>query len=339
MKTSCSKPKRSVRLSLSLFLSHSLTPPSQHPHLISHPPKQTGVKLSFTPLLAHHTHLLTARAIPTSSLLLASMSLLPILTPTYFTALYTLLTPPPYPSPPPIADPPQPSSSDEDPKLSEKRMNAWEKQLLGLNPEVGFDWKRWWGHSAAEEDWERRPDEGDLKWRPKKPSEVELMRFGEVEKWGKDEERRRLFEGVVVVSYRGMKEAVSFDAFGANGGFSSLADAAFRSVPPLSTPLYHLLSSTLHPHCPPHPSLRTKQDEPDSRLLQLGSGHFLASHLLTTPEVTFGALIDEIEDFKKSQGIAEKQVRIVLLAPSGVEEEVKEGEGEGVKLLREVAKA
>ncbi|ORY74292.1 hypothetical protein BCR35DRAFT_306746 [Leucosporidium creatinivorum] len=249
--------------------------------------KEIGVKFSFTPPLPHHTHLLTARATPSSSLLLASMSLLPILSPTYFTALHTLCTPPPYPSPSPIGDPPAQTQEGDDSRALDKKLGAWEKQLLALNPEVGYDWRRWWGHSAVEEDWERRPDEEDEKWRPKQPSEGQFGEYREVEKWAREEGRKKLFEGVVVVSYRGLKDS----------------------------------------------------DDLDARLLTLGSGHFLASHLLTTPEVNLTALLLEIDDFKKSEKIQDKQVRVVLLAPPGVEEEVQQGEGEDVKVLRQLAKS
>lgn len=168
--------------------------------------------MSFSSPLPHHTHYLVDKVTPSAPFLQATMSLLHPVLPTFFDTFHELAKPPAYPDPFPLPEPPEPPTEEQlaaAPKAYEREMNAWERSLLALNPDVGSDWRRWWGHGAMEVSWGRRPREE--MFLPGK--EAGLSQF-EPRGWARDGRRRGMFQGVVVVSYRNLQSSVSSSGFG-----------------------------------------------------------------------------------------------------------------------------
>ncbi|GAA5919718.1 hypothetical protein JCM1841_000766 [Sporobolomyces salmonicolor] len=174
--------------------------------------KKLGIKISFQKALAHHTHYLLKSIVPSSNLCVAAMRCLRIVSPAYFTEL---LLRGHVPDRPPVSElpvhpgpPPPLSSSKEELAAYDKRLLLYEKELLRLEPDVGGDPERWWGHSALEKDWDAAlPHENDY------PAQKDKRYPGyEAEGWDRKEARKRLFEGVLVVSFREDDTANAVDA-------------------------------------------------------------------------------------------------------------------------------
>ncbi|GAA5983791.1 hypothetical protein JCM11641_005193 [Rhodosporidiobolus odoratus] len=163
--------------------------------------KLLGIKLAYKTFLSHHTHFLTRTAIPTHALLRASISCARIASPAFFRALTERGAAPERPQEPLPAHPGPPpvGASKEDQAAYDKTLTGWEKQLLALNADVGGDWERWWGYSWLEKDWEAAwPEEGEFP--PEVASQAAEM---DPKKWDRDEKRKGLFKGVLVISFRG----------------------------------------------------------------------------------------------------------------------------------------
>lgn len=78
-----------------------------------------------------------------------------------------------------------------------------EVNLAKKYPDVGGDFKRWWGHSALELDWSTRPKEEDYLLDSKNDVTVRAM------DWSLREERPKMFAGILVISCRNDADAVS----------------------------------------------------------------------------------------------------------------------------------
>ncbi|GAA5890585.1 hypothetical protein JCM5296_004305 [Sporobolomyces johnsonii] len=174
--------------------------------------KKLGIKISFQKALAHHTHYLLKSIIPSSNLCVAAMQCLRIVSPAYFTELqlrgHVPDRPPASELPVHPGPPPPSSSSKEELAAYDKQLSTYEKELLRLEPDVGGDPDRWWGHSALEKNWDAAwPNEDDY------PAQKDKRYPGyEAEGWDRKEARKRLFEGVLVVSFREDDTANAVDA-------------------------------------------------------------------------------------------------------------------------------
>lgn len=120
-----------------------------------------------------------------------------IVTPTFFDALHAQTATLPRP-------PDDQMPLDPGPDASDKERQEHEKALLRLNPDVGFDWKRWWGHSQLESDWNRMPKPS--LYRP--PPDPDFPQYT-AEGFSPDARRQNLFENVIVISYREQYGVVS----------------------------------------------------------------------------------------------------------------------------------
>ncbi|BGP46491.1 hypothetical protein JCM10450v2_002336 [Rhodotorula kratochvilovae] len=161
--------------------------------------KALGIKVAYRDFRAHHTHLLTKLAAPSTSLTLAAMHRARIVAPVWWDALLAAGAAPPAP---PAGDvPPHPGPEGDD-----KALAKWEKDLLELERDVGADYARWWGHCVLERDWAAAwPDEAAFvpaKWGEQDPRRWAIPR----------EERATVFEGVLVVSLRGNAESDALHA-------------------------------------------------------------------------------------------------------------------------------
>lgn len=74
-------------------------------------------------------------------------------------------------------------------------------------PNAGGDFRRWWGHSALELDWNARPKELDYLL------DSENAVNGREMDWSVREERPNMFEGILVISCRNDADAVSLLSF------------------------------------------------------------------------------------------------------------------------------
>ncbi|GAA6055380.1 hypothetical protein JCM3770_001080 [Rhodotorula araucariae] len=155
--------------------------------------KALGVKIAYREFRAHHTHLVTKLAAPSTALTLAAMRRAPIVAPAWWDALATAGAAPPFPpgwGPGTVPRPPGPDADD-------KALARWERELVDRDPDVGADSQRWWGHCLLERDWAAAWPAEDAfvpaKWGDQDPRRWALPRV----------DRATVFEGILVVSLRG----------------------------------------------------------------------------------------------------------------------------------------
>lgn len=124
----------------------------------------------------------------------------------YLVDLFKTATPPPRPAN--LPKPPTPLNGDD--SLNDKavknyniRLAQWEHHMLGLDPEVGSDWEKWFGKAQLEKDWNARPRELEEDGRYQPQSEGFL-----VDQWAPDVRRKGLWRGVMVISFRKDSEMV-----------------------------------------------------------------------------------------------------------------------------------
>ncbi|GAA5976317.1 hypothetical protein JCM10908_005456 [Rhodotorula pacifica] len=163
--------------------------------------KSLGIKVAYGETLPHHTHYDVKKVTPNKMLLTAAARPVHIVSPTWFEALRIASKPPDRPTAgvPPEPEPQQPG---EDTATYDKRVQKYERDLLALDPDVGSDASRWWGHSFLEKDWEAAwPTETDPKYCPA-PWNTEPVGV-----WKKDERRRTIFRNVLMVSFSGALDA------------------------------------------------------------------------------------------------------------------------------------
>ncbi|GAA5998793.1 uncharacterized protein JCM10292_007236 [Rhodotorula paludigena] len=162
--------------------------------------KFLGIKVAYREFRAHHTHWIAKSVSPSASAVLAAMRFTPIVSPAWFASLSALGAPPPFPSE--VPGPRPVIEEGEDATAYERRVTRWEKDLLELEPDVGADSERHWGHCALELDW-------DGTWPAKERDEYLPAPWEghEPRLWRRDERRKTLFEGVLVVAFQGEEEA------------------------------------------------------------------------------------------------------------------------------------
>lgn len=155
----------------------------------------SGIKLAFRTFLPHHTHLAVKTIKLTASLMTCAMHAGELVSPSYFDALCArsmVVNETSQERPPLDKMPPEPG-----PDAGDKERSLHERALLQLNPDVGYDWRRWWGHSALERDWSNLPDPNSF--RPEiDPTYPKYTAEG----FAPDHRRQTMFANVVIVSYR-----------------------------------------------------------------------------------------------------------------------------------------
>ncbi|GAA5860031.1 hypothetical protein JCM8547_003065 [Rhodosporidiobolus lusitaniae] len=164
--------------------------------------KSLGFKIAIKEFHSHHTHYVAKTGIPSALVLKAAMCTAHVVSPAFFTAFADAGRALDRPSEPIDSPPVAPSAgaSKEDQAAYDKALTAWEKNLLALNPDVGADWEKWWGHSYLETNWEAsKPDERDYPTAP-------ALDYGiqDAKNWAPDDKRKSLFDGCLVVSFLGV---------------------------------------------------------------------------------------------------------------------------------------
>jgi len=165
----------------------------------------TGIKIAYRDFHAHHTHLVVKTAGPNSTVTLAAMHRVPIVAPTFWDDLVHAGAPNPFPPVAEIPVRPEPLAADataEDKTAHDRATVKWERDVLDLERDVGFDTGRWWGHCPLERDWAAAwPGEEahvPARWEGQDPKRWAVPR----------PERATLFQNVLLVSLRGNPEAV-----------------------------------------------------------------------------------------------------------------------------------
>lgn len=159
-----------------------------------------GIKLAYQTFLPHHTHLIVNRVQPSTDLCTAAMAGAVIASPAFLSDLFTLATPPPRPANLPSPPAPLTASESVDPEAIKQHtaaMAAWEQSLLRIEPDAGYDWKRWWGKCVLERDWTQAPTalEPDGRYQPRS-DEYDLALLGP------QPARQTMWNGVMVISFR-----------------------------------------------------------------------------------------------------------------------------------------
>ena len=169
--------------------------PLQLPHLTLRP--SPGIKIAYKTFKpACHTHFLTKGITASTSLHLAAMATAFVASPKWFEAFMKAGAPNPFPADMPEA--PGPQLEGETDKEYERRHSAWENALLALNPDIGADATRWFGHCVLEEMWAGRPDVLEDQYACEVPVGLEHWTS---KGWTRREERRQLFKGILFVSF------------------------------------------------------------------------------------------------------------------------------------------
>ncbi|GAA5901210.1 hypothetical protein JCM8208_002305 [Rhodotorula glutinis] len=166
--------------------------------------KQLGVKIAYRDFRAHHTHLVVKTAAPNTTVTLAAMHRVPIVAPSFWDDLVHAGEPNPFPSAGQLPDRPEPLAADataEAKAAHDRAVVTWERAVLELERDVGFDTARWWGHCLLERDWAAAwPGEDahvPARWDGQDPTRWAIPRV----------ERATLFQNVLLVSLRGSPEA------------------------------------------------------------------------------------------------------------------------------------
>ncbi|GAA5834933.1 hypothetical protein JCM9279_007149 [Rhodotorula babjevae] len=166
--------------------------------------KKLGIKIAYRDLRAHHTHLVVKTAAPNATVTLAAMHRLHIVAPSFWDDLVHAGAPnalPPDDQLPVRPELPAADAPAEDKAAYERVLSKYERELMQLDADVGFDMGRWWGHCLLECDWAAAwpGEEAHLpaRWEGQDP-----------ERWAVPRpERATLFQNVLLVSLRGSPEA------------------------------------------------------------------------------------------------------------------------------------
>lgn len=253
-----------------------------------------GVKVAYGETLPHHTHYLVKRTTPNQPFLTAAVRPLHIVSPTWFNALWMACKPPDRPNVP-IPEVPEPQQDGEEDAAYDKRVQKYERELLAIDPDVGSDVPRWWGHSLLEKSW-------DGSWPPENDPHFFPTSWGTEEPgiWKRDVSRQTIFRNMLLVSFSGSNDAVS--------KFSSI----LRACPVLLNGV-----SSLVPR---------RQDEKNATIVQLGGGHFLASNVLQRSPLPNDVteLVELVNDYKKTNDMPD-EAKIVILPPPNLFTDETEG--------------
>ena len=148
-----------------------------------------GIKLGYKTFeLNRHTHYLPKALLPGVNIFHAAMSAVPICSPLWLDAFIAAGHVEPVPAYRLRWD------GNED-------RSKFEDRLLKFKDGVGSDYERWWGHSELEKDWTTRPDPTELLYACG-PAKEAVYSSWTWEKWNRDERRKELFEGILLVSFR-----------------------------------------------------------------------------------------------------------------------------------------
>lgn len=172
-------------------------------------------------------------------------------------------------------------------------MQKYERELLAIDPDVGSDVPRWWGHSFLEKSWDAAwPPEADPKYFP--------VGWGTEEPgiWKRNVARQTIFQNLLLVSFSGSQDAVSYTLF----IFVQSCSTGFLS--------YFL----------------RRQDEKNATIVQLGGGQFLASSVLQRSPLPNDAteLVELVNEYKKTNAVPD-QAKIVILPPPNLFADETEG--------------
>lgn len=168
------------------------------------PSPAEGIKVAYGETLDHHTHYIVKKTTPNKLLLTAAARPVHVVSPTWFDALRIASKPPDPPSGP-VPEPPAPRQPGEEAALYDKRVLKYERELLALDPDVGSDVPRWWGHSLLEKNWEAAwPAEADPRYYPTPWQDDEEPGI-----WKKNVARRTVFQNRLFASFSGSIDAVS----------------------------------------------------------------------------------------------------------------------------------
>lgn len=174
-----------------------------------------GVKIisSKTVTPSHTTHVVARKAKPNAALCQAALLGLPIVSSAFFDQFALDAKAPLRPEglvapEHPQFDPAPADETEEEAKArvakQDKELAQWEKKMIALDRNIGFDWSRWWGHSELEKNWNARAAETHF------PMAIshEFPQYTP-EGWATNEQRRSTFQGIVAVSYCTPSELVS----------------------------------------------------------------------------------------------------------------------------------
>jgi hypothetical protein len=179
--------------------------PSSPKMTLSNAYSSSGIKLGckiFNPSI--HTHFITKGLTASTSLQFAAMASAYVASPKWFEAFMASGAPLPFPTDMPEA--PGAQKEGETDKQFDKRVSMWEMSLLALDPMVGADPSRWFGHCMLEQMWGARPDEMDGKYACEIPAG---FKHWTSEGWNKNEARSTLFKGILFISFSQVVSSIS----------------------------------------------------------------------------------------------------------------------------------
>ncbi|GAA5921422.1 hypothetical protein JCM3775_003041 [Rhodotorula graminis] len=202
--------------------------------------KKLGIKIAYRDFRAHHTHLVVKTAAPNATVTLAAMHRAHIVAPTFCDDLFQAGAPKPFPPADHVPVRPEPLAPDagaDDKAAHDRAVVKWERDVLDLEPDVGFDTGRWWGHCLLEQNWAAAwPGEDahvPARWDGQDPTRWAIPRA----------ERATLFQNVLLVNLRGSPEADAIHGALVTLGGGTYFPCALLQHSPLPTSIEPLLDA------------------------------------------------------------------------------------------------